>query len=253
MFLKRISLLIIIIGVYTNVMVNHPSSGMKALGYQQVLDLYGGISAGVLEIRIVHQPGLRVIKEAHGDKVAAVIPGRETDYPLLLDSFIKQGYRAVVECSALDAWHTTAAGQKYLEKMQKNSYRVVIFDGGHHLPTLGLAPDIIIIPLTHGYAAHSYMLDAIRAPVVAELAEEAGCMAVIATVPRWGLVKAEPSLTRITERIIADSPPAAVRSVFKPKAAHGVSLSNGICFAFVDREYLEDQTALTRMIDKISD
>lgn len=252
MFHKRICILIITVGIYTSIMVNHPSPALKALGYQQALDRYGEICADRLEIGTLYQPGLRLLTGTRGNRITAVVPGGETDYPRIIDSYLEQGCQAIVECSALDAWHTTPEGQEYLEKMQSSAYRVVIFDGGHHLPTLGLSPDIIIIPVTRGFAAHSSMLDAIPAREVAELAREAGCPAIIATVPRWGLVKAESSLIRITRRIIVDSPGSGIRPAFKPKAAHGVSCSGDICFAFVDRDYLADQTALAGQIDKLS-
>lgn len=252
MFIKRIFILIIVVGIYANIMVNHPSPTLKALGYQQILDRYGEICADKLEIGILYQPGLRVLTGTRSNRITAVVPGGETDYPRIIDGYLQQGSQAIVECSALDAWHTTAEGQKYLEKMQSSAYRVVVFDGGHHLPTLGLAPDIIIIPVTRGFAAHSSMLDAIPAHEVAKLAREAGCRAIIATVPRWGLVKTESSLIRITRRIIADSPGSGARPAFEPKAAHGVTCSDGICFAFVDRDYLADQEALARQIDKFS-
>ncbi|MGE5389670.1 MAG: hypothetical protein ACM3PE_01265 [Deltaproteobacteria bacterium] len=252
MFLKRICLFIISAGIYTSIMVNHPSPALKELGYQQALNSYGGVCADRLEISILYQPGVRRLNGAYNGKIAAIIPGGSIDYPRLLDRFLEQGCRAIVECSALDAWHTTEDGQKYLKKMHGRAYRVVVFDGGHHLPTLGLAPDIIVMPVTNGYAAHSRALDGIRAQVVSELAREAGCRAVVASVPRWGLVKAEPSLIRITERIIADSPVSDNEIVFRPRATDGASCSQGICFAFVERECINDQDALNRKLDSLS-
>jgi len=252
MFLKRIYLLIIVAAIYMAVMVEHPSPVLKDLGYRQVLNCYGKVCARRVEITILSQPGLRVLKDLHSDRIVAVIPGGDTDYPRQLSGFLEQGCQAVVECSALDAWHTTASGQIYLQKMRYDTYRVVVFDGGHHLPTLGLAPDIIIMPLTHGYAAHASTVDGIRAKVVADLAREAGCPAGIACVPRWGLVKAAPSLSRITARIIAESPVSGSQTPFMPRACREVSIYGGLCFAYIDREYVQNQTILIRQLDKLN-
>lgn len=252
MWLKRISLLIIIVGVYVSVMVNYPTPGLKACGYQTVLDWYARITASRVGISILYDPGLRDLSGSlPGGNIAAVIPGGSEDYPALLDSIIKQGYRAVVECSALDAWHTSGIGQKYLEKMSSRTYRVVVFDGGHHLPTLGMAPDIIIIPATNGYAAHASMQDGMRTEVVTDLAREAGCPVVVASVSRWGLVKAGPSLRGITARIIAAANPAPIRERnFKPRASGRVSSCGGMAFAYVNDVYLKKQAALIEDLDQ---
>jgi len=251
MSLKRFYLSVIVIAIYAAIMVNYPTPGLKALGYQSALNWYGAACANRININILSQPGLRVLNEPRNTRVAAVIPGGSTDYPRLLDGFLQQGYQAVVECSALDAWHTTADGQRYLEKMRNSTYRVVVFDGGHHLPTLGLAPDIIIIPVTNGYAAHASMIDGIRAQVVVDLAQEAGCPAVIASVPRWGLVKAGTSLRMITNRIIAHSPAPGPKTAFNVQASPGISCYGGICFAYVSRGYLENLSSLIKQLDSL--
>lgn len=251
MSLKRVYLLLIIIGIYTALMVNYPTPSLKALGYQAALNWYGAVCARQVNISILAQPGLRELPGPHNTGVAAVIPGGSIDYPRLLDGFLQQGIQAVVECSALDAWHTTAQGRSYLAKMRGSTYRTVVFDGGHHLPTLGLAPDIIILPVTNGYAAHAKMMDGISARAVVDLAREAGCPAVIAAVPRWGLVKAETSLAMITKRIIVNSPTSGVKKAIKVRALPGISSYGGIAFAYIGRDYLENRAGLIGQLDKL--
>lgn len=112
----------------------------------------------------------------------------------------------LIETSAVDAWHRTANGWKWWQALRSKTLRVVVFDGGHHLPTLALQPDLILVPECGGCAAHGYMRDAIPVENIIGIirAEKLNCT--VARVPRWGLVKSQAALERITLRVLKDLP-----------------------------------------------
>ncbi len=160
---------------------------VKNTAYYQVLDIYGRAAAAQAELQTIANPGLRKVgsagrRGAHPDPVDAGI--RIMDWKELLQGENKAGAgmtiavitpeakasdrklaRAVigkpvdllVECSRMDKWHTTAEGWRSLARMRAKCLRVVVFDGGHHISTLGTCPDIILVPAVNGYAAHSYI------------------------------------------------------------------------------------------------
>lgn len=249
---KHIYFLVIIAAIYTSIMVDYPNPTMKALGYNQALQWYGEVVSSRTPVDILYNPGLRNLNVPVPERnIAAVVPGTGEDYPQILDGFLEKGYRVIVECSGLDAWHTTLPGRTYLRKMHKNTYRVVVFDGGHHLPTLGMEPDIIIIPRTNGYAAHAHMVDGMKVERITALAREAGCPAVIASVPRWGLVKARSSLIQITARIITASPKHGSGSEVNIKAGNRVSRYGDIIFAYINGEYIENPDKFIGQIEAL--
>lgn len=204
-------------------LVNNPVCG-------RLVDNYGLLVSSRVPITIVHNPGLRpgVLSLAETSliqreschimssqellgqpepvsgqvKIAVITPGAVGGYDGLAAGVLRHQARVVVQCSGMDTWHTTARGYESLVRLRQRCLRVVVFDGGHHLPTLGLAPDIIIVPSTAGYAAHSYMSDAIEVKRLIQLSEKIDCPAVLVTVPRWALVKSEASLGRIVERTV---------------------------------------------------
>ena len=116
-------------------------------------------------------------------KIAVIPPGTGGGYDGLAAGVLRHQARVMVQCSGMDTWHTTARGYESLIRLRERCLRVVVFDGGHHLPTLGLIPDIIIVPSTAGYAAHSYMPDAMEVKQLLQLLEETDCPAALVTVP----------------------------------------------------------------------
>lgn len=126
-----------------------------------------------------------------------------SDYHELMAQIKNDNIEVIVECSAVDAWHTSSQGWIDLKEMHKQVLRVVVFDGGHHIPTLALQPDLIIVPLTSGYAAHGYMDDAVALESLQRLAKRENLTCSIVAVPRWALVKTPDSMSRIAVRALA--------------------------------------------------
>ncbi len=185
-------------------MLNNPDERLKAAGYNQLLDWYGSTVIQFAGPEFIHNPGLRRLNNDSSMNIEAVIPDGKTDYASRLDKAMLS-CQAIVECSGMDAWHTTSAGQRYLSLMRNKIYRVVVFDGGHHLPTLGTNPDIIIVPVFKGYAVHSYMRDGMKVECLTAILKAIDSPSVVVTVPRYFLVKSPNSLTEITRRVITAS------------------------------------------------
>jgi hypothetical protein len=248
---KKFYLFIILVGFYTAVMINYPTPWLKAAGYSQGLELYARLVSSRSSHQFIYNPGLRQLEALRPVKIGAVTPEAGTDFVSLLDQHLAAGKNCIVECSQLDTWHSSPAGAAYLQKMRPSAYRAVIFDGGHHLPSLGLAPDIIIIPAWRGYAVHSFVLDGIKVAQVQKLARECGSPSVIVTVPRMALVKNESSMTGIAGKVLASCRPRAVKDEFKPVAQSRMSKYNGIIFAYVDSRYTRDQQLFIRRIKEL--
>lgn len=249
--LKRICLFIIVVGAYAYIMVHYPTDIMKSIGYNQVLGLYASVVSRHCPITLVDNPGLRLLPdEPEQMQIQAVIPTQHNDYLHAAQNALKHG-GVIVECSGMDAWHTTAVGKDYLIKLRKNNYRVVVMDGGHHLPTLGLDPDIILVPAAAGYAVHATTLDGIKVKNIIKVAHDVKSDAVIAVIPRWGLVKHQKSLEVLTRRIMAQSYFRTHEEPFQPLCRPGVSARKGVITAYVNRTYAQDVRLLYQTSRKI--
>lgn len=182
---------------------------------RKVVDVYGkGVAffvpvkflscdTGEVELKGRELPGyLGKIPLGERLKVTVVTP-EVKDYEQVMARILEDGTRVVVECSGMDTWHTTCPGQKALQAMRGRYLRVVVFDGGHHLPTLALRPDLIIIPATFGYAAHAYMRDAVSITTLCGIIKKERLDIPVVIVPRWGLVKTSSSLKLLTIRSLA--------------------------------------------------
>lgn len=234
-------------------MINYPSPWLKAIGYNQGLELYARLVSSRSSFTFVHNPGLRTLDVSGPLKIAAVTPDEGYDFASLLDKHLAVGSTCIVECSQLDTWHSSSAGKEYLQKMRSGTYRAVIFDGGHHLPTLGLAPDIIIIPALRGYAVHSFVPDGMKVTQIKKLVRECGIPSVIVAVPRMALVKNELSMKTITARVLNS---CSIRNLnlkddFQPVARARMSRYNGIIFAYVDKNYARNQQLFVRRIEEL--
>jgi hypothetical protein len=238
--LKKICLFIILAGAYAFIMINYPTDIMKAAGYNQVLDLYASAASRWCPVTLVYDPGLRRLPlEPEEMQVKAQIPSEHNDYLQAAQEALKQG-GAIVECSGMDAWHTTAVGRDYLIKLRPNNYRVVVMDGGHHLPTLGLNPDIILVPAAAGYAVHAATIDGIKVEQITKIAREVDADSVIAVIPRWALVKNQKSLAILTRRIMAQTHYRDKQEVFQPLCQPGMSERKGVITAYVNHVYAAD-------------
>lgn len=250
MFCKTAYLFIILLSSYIYLMVNYPETWLNNSLYRKFLTFYGDNAGSKAKIKVLYNPGLRNLGITPDEiRIKAFIPGKNEDFNGEIKKALKEGYQALVECSAFDSFHTTSCGQVLAAYMYNKAYRIVIFDGGHHLPTLGLSPDIIIIPELRGYAAHSYMHDAIKVETVVDLAKETGLNTVIVSVPRWALVKDEINLEKTAARALnlafLKKMPS---SDFYPCADKKISKINDVIFVYVGSEYHRDIEILINRI-----
>ncbi len=247
---KKVYLLIILIAFYTAIMINYPSPLIKSLGYRQGLDLYASMVSTRSSYNFISNPGLRKLDTPEGS-VRAVTPEEGRDFPSILDKHLAGGSSCIIECSGLDTWHSSPVGLQYLGKMRPRTYRAIIFDGGHHLPSLGLSPDIIIIPRLAGYAVHSYTLDGVKIETIEKLARECCIPSVIVTVPRMALVKNEIAMENITVRILDSCPRQQAGAGFNPVANSRMSKYNGFIFAYIDRNYAKNPDLFNKRIGEL--
>lgn len=237
-------LLLIIAAFYTHLMINYPSDTLKSLGYNQGLNWYAANISSRSACHILYNPGLRPLELADSKlRVGTLLPANDSDYAGQLEKLLARDCRVIVECSAADAWHTTQAGQVYLEKLRARAYRAVVFDGGHHLPTLGMAPDIIIVPDIAGYAVHSYMLDGMKVAKILELIKESGSNTILVSVPRWALIKNEQALSLIVHKALAGANYQSKPAIFQPVARERMSKCRGTVYASVNQEALNNRNS----------
>ncbi len=233
----KIALLLVLIIIYVIVATHNPPAWFRILGYNQMLDAYGKITAQYAPLNWVFDPGLRSGWAGQTGSAYALLPTDDQDHQSRIDSAMQTDPLALIECSAVDAWHTTAAGQSYLDLIRDKTYRVVVFDGGHHLPTLGLQPDILLIPALYDTAVHSYMRDGMSVQTLQQLLEKIDSPSVAVTVPRWLVVKRPGNLETITERIIRESDYRSdgQDTAFNPRTSPGMSCYNGYILAYINR------------------
>lgn len=249
MFIKRLLLIAIIVVVAVNLFVNYQ---YKFIGVDIVLDYYAQIVSARSNIKILYNPGLRDLDFNNSPlNIQAVLPHTK-NYPQTLDYLLADQCHVIVECSDLDSWHLSPAGNEYLQKIRNQAYRVVIFDGGHHLPTLGLEPDIIIIPAMNGYALHSYMLDGIKTDKIIEIVKTIKAPIVVAQVSRWSLVKNKKSMTAVTRKAINKAEKIKREDeFFEPISNIKMSKYNQAVLAYVDKKYSEDLDLFLRNLEKM--
>lgn len=223
-----------LIGNHTDWVVHHGA-------YQNLAEHYGRFRLPGQDSEIVYNPGLRKLPQAEKTlDVCTVLPGQDQSYPQQMQDFMNSGAKMIVECSGLDSWHTSREGSAWLPALRSQAYRAVIFDGGHHLPTLGMAPDIIIVPVFQGYAVHGYMRDGMRADKILEILSSNQIPIVMATVSRWRLVKTEDSLRGISREVMDQLEPAAEGSrLFTADCCPRISKYKGRLFIYANDEYIK--------------
>lgn len=247
---KKIYLVIILVAFYTTVMINYPSPLIKSLGYEQGLNLYAYMFSTRSSYNFISNPSLRKLDNP-GKGVQAVTPEEGGNFASILDEHLAGGSSCIIECSELDTWHSSPAGLQYLKEMRPQTYRAIIFDGGHHLPSLGLSPDIIIIPRLAGYAVHSYTLDGVKIATIEKMAQECGIPSVIVTVPRMALVKNEIAMENITSRILNSCLRQEIKEDFKPMARHRISKYNDFFFAYIDHTYSKNPDLFSKRLEEL--
>jgi hypothetical protein len=253
MWLKRILLFSIVLAAYVHIMVNNPDDGIKAIGYKPMLDYYASRISYAEHIKIIYDPGLRKLSVPKEQiKITAVLPECDNDHEQIVGQLFESKGFAIIQCSAMDNWHTTAKGKTYLDKMYQHGYRAVVFDGGHHLPTLGLGPDIIIVPQMAGYTVHSYMRDGMKVEKIHAILKDINSPAVIAVLPRWALIKQEKALVSITKTVLnlADyrAEPAGKFSI---TAENRMSKYNNHIFIYINNQYYKNPSLLIKRISRL--
>ncbi len=247
---KKVYLVIILIAFYTAIMINYPSPWIKSLGYQQGLNLYAYMVSTRSSYSFIFNPGLRKINN-HEELVRAVTPEEGHNFPSIIDKHLAGGSNCIIECSQLDTWHSSPVGLQYLREMRTRTYRAIIFDGGHHLPSLGLSPDIIIIPRLAGYAVHSYTLDGVKIETIEKMAQECCIPSIIVTVPRMALVKNQIAMENITSRIVNSCLRQEIEEDFKPMARPRMSKYNGFIFAYIDQNYCKNPDLFNKRLGEL--
>jgi len=253
MWIKRLLLFTIVLAAYVQIMVNNPDQEIKKVGLQPALKIFARQIDYADHIEFIYQPGLRRLAVAkEGLAVKAVTPDTDNNYARIAEQLLVYDGFAITQCSAMDNWHTSTVGKAYLKKFYIKGYRAVVFDGGHHLPTLGLVPDIIIVPQMCGYTVHSYMRDGMKVEKLKALAEELDLPCVIAVLPRWTVFKEEQALKNVTEAIIAES-------VYSTKPARGLEITaeyhmskyNNKILIYINQQYWEQRQLLLKRLKRL--
>lgn len=236
---KTAFLIVIIMGFYGFMLMHDPSEGIKMAGYNGLLKFYGDYQLQQDDTRILYNPGLRPLNiDLKQAVIKASLPNQTSSYYRQMENFLQSNGQVLVECSGLDSWHSSAEGIDCLPRLRAKAYRTVIFDGGHHLPTLGLWPDIIIVPEYKGYAVHGYMQDGIKVAKLVELLKASNSPSILVTVSRWRLVKTEASLTGITRQVLARlNIRTADAEPFKPQCRPRVSKYHDCIFVYINKDY----------------
>ncbi|HZJ85464.1 MAG TPA: hypothetical protein VFD02_08000 [Syntrophomonadaceae bacterium] len=236
---KRILLVLIIVSFLCAYSPQLTNTFLKK-GFGQGMSYYADLIAKRIPVKILYNPGLRDISRPENMDIWAVLP-ECNDFPKILDDFLNSQANAIVQCSKLDSWHCTKIGNEYLHKIREKAYRIVIFDGGHHLPTLGMEPDIIIIPELNNYAVHSYMLDGIKTETILDIIKEIKAPIIVAQVSRWALVKQENSMQKVADEVIYEAGKLKRKNLSVQLASHTrMSLYRSTILAYVDKNYASD-------------
>ncbi len=227
---------------------NHTEIVVHTAAYQSLVQIYGRSQLFSRDSKILYSPGLRRLPAvANSTEIYANLPGMEKSYSRQMEGFMRSDAQMIVECSGLDGWHTSREGSACLPALRSHAYRVVIFDGGHHLPTLGLAPDIIIVPAFKGYAVHGYMRDGMRVEKILEILSANHIPTNMATVSRWHLVKTETSLQDVSREVLGRLDYAAERpEPFAANCRPRISKYGGVIFIYANEEYINQPVMVTK-------
>ena len=240
--------LVISLVCFVTLVVNHTEMVVHTATYESLVQIYGRSHLFSRDSKILYSPGLRRLSAAENSvNIYANMPGIEKSYSRQMEDFMHSDAQMIVECSGLDRWHTSREGSACLSALRSRAYRAVIFDGGHHLPTLGLTPDIIIVPAFKGYAVHGYMQDGMRVDKILEILSANHIPTAMATVPRWRLVKTETSLQNISREVLNRLDYAAEEpQPFTASCRPHISKYNGVIFIYANEEYIKQPALVTK-------
>lgn len=110
-----------------------------------------------------------------------------------VDNFaIEEKIDAIVEATSADTARANSWGMREAEKLREAGViRCVMFDGGHHVATLPLEPDILLVSTTYykgkPYASHWFTRDSVPTWKLRGVLNSEAISSVIAEFPRNGL------------------------------------------------------------------
>lgn len=110
----------------------------------------------------------------------------------ITEAAIKLKARLMVDCTNADLARLTPAGwRSVLRAKQAGLWRLVVFDGAHHLPALAADPELLLLPiLRSGREAliiHGYVRDALPLASLQRVLANTGLEPAILTIPRFSL------------------------------------------------------------------
>lgn len=117
------------------------------------------------------------------------------DGPRVLDvtrAAVALGARLMVDCTDADLARLTAPGwESLLLAKRAGLWRLVVFDGAHHLPGLAADPELLLLPLLSAggvsLIVHGYVRDALSLAGLRQVMRSAGRSPVLLTLPRVSL------------------------------------------------------------------
>lgn len=151
---------------------------------------------------------------------------------------INRGARVIVDTTRADlARAFLPARSQTLNLRAHGAIRVVVWDGAHHLPSLTLRPDILILPLLkgsrgHQWVCHGRMQDAVPLEDLRALLRSIGWQGWVVGVSRLTtLAKADQSLDHLVAGVLrtvgAAEPACAVRADIGSRRMGGAWLYDG--------------------------
>jgi hypothetical protein len=101
---------------------------------------------------------------------------------------IRLGATLMVDCTNADLARLEADGLRSIESARGRLWRMVVFDGAHHLPGLALRPEILLAPVTVvgqvSYINHGYVRDAVPWSDLVRTLDGVGTRPVVFALPR---------------------------------------------------------------------
>lgn len=105
---------------------------------------------------------------------------------------IRLGADLMVDCTAADLARLTPDGWRSVQLAKEEGiWRMVVFDGAHHLPSLAADPELLLVPVLAAggtpLIAHGYVRDALPLAALRSVLGALGLEPLLVTVPRLSL------------------------------------------------------------------
>ena len=149
---------------------------------------------------------------------------------------------AIIEATASDTLRAGEWGERAVMRLRAaDVIRCVIFDGAHHIGTLALAPDILIIPVTNHagetYAAHWFTRDAVPLELLEEVLRDNNIESTIAQFPRAGIpIKNRAGMAWLAAQAIRSATAAKTKATGAPNTG-GARHASAASTQHSDRRY----------------